>query len=40
VSEEIIKGNVLENTPYSLIVVDKEVKFQEQKKSRTKKGDK
>jgi ATP-dependent Clp protease ATP-binding subunit ClpC len=40
VSEEIIKGNVLENTPYSLIVVDKEVKFQEQKKGRTKKGDK
>jgi ATP-dependent Clp protease ATP-binding subunit ClpC len=40
VSEEIIKGNVLENTTYSLIVVDKEVKFQEQKKSRTKKGDK
>ena len=40
VSEEIIKGNVLENTVYSLIVVDKEVKFQEQKKSRTKMGDK
>ena len=40
VSEEIIKGNVLENTSYSLLVVDKEVKLQEQKKSRTKKGGK
>lgn len=40
VSEEIIKGNVTEDTPYSLCVVDKEVKFQEVKKSKTKKGDK
>ena len=41
VSEEIIKGNVLENTPYSLIVVDKEVKYQEVvKKNRKKKEDK
>lgn len=41
VSEEIIKGNVVENTPYSLVSVDKEVKFQETpKKTRKKKEDK
>ena len=41
VSEEIIKGNVVENTPYSLVSVDKEVKFQEVvKKTRKKKEDK
>lgn len=40
VSEEIIKGNVVENTPYSLVSVDKEVKFQEVvKKTRKKKED-
>jgi ATP-dependent Clp protease ATP-binding subunit ClpA len=40
VSEEIIKGNVVENTPYSLVSVDKEVKFQETpKKTRKKKED-
>ena len=41
VSEEIIKGNVVENTPYSLVSIDKEVKFQEVvKKTRKKKEDK
>jgi ATP-dependent Clp protease ATP-binding subunit ClpC len=41
VSEEIIKGNVVENTSYSLVSVDKEVKFQEtSKKTRKKKEDK
>lgn len=40
VSEEIIKGNVTENTPYSLCVEDKEVKLQEVKSTKTKKGDK
>jgi ATP-dependent Clp protease ATP-binding subunit ClpC len=41
VSEEIIKGNVMENTPYLLVSVDKEVKFQETpKKTRKKKEDK
>ena len=41
VSEEIIKGNVVENTPYSLVSVDKEVNFQEtSKKTRKKKEDK
>ena len=40
VSEEIIKGNVVENTPYSLVSVDKEVKFQDTpKKTRKKKED-
>jgi ATP-dependent Clp protease ATP-binding subunit ClpC len=43
VSEEIIKGNVVENTPYTIISVDKEIKFQEVvevvKKTRKKKGD-
>ena len=40
VSEEIIKGNVVENTPYSLVSIDKEVKFQEVvKKTRKKKED-
>ena len=40
VSEEIIKGNVTEDTPYSLCVEDKEVKLQEVKSTKTKKGDK
>lgn len=41
VSEEIIKGNVMENTPYLLVSVNKEVKFQETpKKTRKKKEDK
>lgn len=40
VSEEIIKGNLKEEIPYSLVVVDKEVKFQEVKKVRKKKEDK
>jgi len=43
VSEEIIKGNVVENTSYTIISVDKEIKFQEVvkvvKKTRKKKGD-
>jgi ATP-dependent Clp protease ATP-binding subunit ClpC len=43
VSEEIIKGTVVENTPYTIISVDKEIKFQEVvkvvKKTRKKKGD-
>ena len=39
VSEEIIKGDLTEDTPYSLIVVDKEVKLQEVKSTKTKKGD-
>jgi ATP-dependent Clp protease ATP-binding subunit ClpA len=43
VSEEIIKGNVVENTPYTITSVDKEIKFQEVvevvKKTRKKKGD-
>jgi ATP-dependent Clp protease ATP-binding subunit ClpC len=40
VSEEIIKGNLKEEIPYSLIVLDKDVKFQEVKKVRKKKEDK
>jgi ATP-dependent Clp protease ATP-binding subunit ClpC len=41
VSEEIIKGSVMENTPYLLVSVNKEVKFQETpKKTRKKKEDK
>lgn len=41
VSEEIIKGNVMENTPYSLVSVEKVVKFKDVgKKPRKKKEDK
>ena len=39
VSEEIIKGFVKENTPYILISENKEVKIQETKKTKKKKGD-
>jgi ATP-dependent Clp protease ATP-binding subunit ClpC len=39
VSEEIIKGNLKEEIPYSLVVMDKEVKFREVKKGRKKKED-
>jgi hypothetical protein len=39
ISEEVLKGNILENVSYELTTEEKNVKITEVKKSRKKKGD-